>query len=330
MESKYDPIVWNAYAAGREHSPFLQSYEWGTFQEKRGFAVQRLEYEGGAVQATRYPITAGYSYWYAPYHPILDEDGYQQFFKECQESELKSVFVRFEPQRVIASAQPSEELTPSTTLILSLAPESEELLSNMHSKTRYNIGLSKRKEVSVECILPNAKGYADTIERVIDLFRLTGERQSYRVQTRNYFKTLLSSFSHDSTVPHEPSLHLYCAWYRDTLLGAILVMYFGDTATYLYGGSASEYREMMSPYALQWTALQEARSAGYRYYDFWGIAPSDDPHHPWAGITRFKKGFGGEVVSRPGTFDFVLKPNEYKIYTVLRKLRRTLGGAQNN
>lgn len=328
MNWSIDPSLWNKQCATQEHSPFLQSYEWGVFQEKRGFAVRRFESDSGYAHAFKYPLIGGRSYWYAPYHPILTDDGYAGFFRDLSGQKGKSVFIRYEPLESLPDAQKSEELTPSTTLILSLVGGKEALLSEMHSKTRYNSTLGAKKGVEIAAISPVDTEYSNVCESVIRLFRTTGERHAFRVQTPEYFRMLLSSFPHEGSAPHRPWIRLYYAKYRDTLLGAILVMYFGDTATYLYGGSSPLHREVMAPHALQLAAIQDALQSGYRYYDFWGIAPHDDPRHPWAGITRFKKGFGGEVYTRPGTFDYVINRTEYAIYGALRKIRRMIGRAQ--
>jgi lipid II:glycine glycyltransferase (peptidoglycan interpeptide bridge formation enzyme) len=107
--------------------------------------------------------------------------------------------------------------------------------------------------------------------------------------------------------------------------------------TYLYGASDHEFRDYMSPLLLQWTAVARAKAAGATQYDFFGIAPPResrnvnresrelyeyDPKHQYAGVTRFKLGFGGSVVEAPGTFDLILQPGKYKVYQLLRKLRR--------
>jgi hypothetical protein len=46
-----------------------------------------------------------------------------------------------------------------------------------------------------------------------------------------------------------------------------------------------------------------------------------DDLHPWAGITRFKEGFGGRLVSSPGAYDLPLNKLGYFLYTAVRKLR---------
>jgi lipid II:glycine glycyltransferase (peptidoglycan interpeptide bridge formation enzyme) len=80
----------------------------------------------------------------------------------------------------------------------------------------------------------------------------------------------------------------------------------------------------MAPYLLHWELIKEAKEKGLKFYDWWGIAASDDPKDPWAGITRFKKGFGGEMVSYPGTFDYVLKPAGYEFYKLFRFVKRRI------
>jgi len=45
-------------------------------------------------------------------------------------------------------------------------------------------------------------------------------------------------------------------------------------------------------YLLQWEAIREVKSRGCKLYNFWGIS-DERRNHPWAGLTLFKKGFGG-------------------------------------
>ena len=100
-------------------------------------------------------------------------------------------------------------------------------------------------------------------------------------------------------------------------LAANLEICFGDTVTYLHGASSSTSRESMAPYALHWAAMCEAKREGYRYYDFWGCNPSDPKsfyYKPsWQGITRFKQGWGGELVDLIGTYDLPINKFLYKL-----------------
>ncbi len=99
---------------------------------------------------------------------------------------------------------------------------------------------------------------------------------------------------------------------------AAIVAYYGGTATYLHGASMAELRQHMAPYLLHWEIMRDAKARGFCTYDFWGVAPTDDPGHPWAGITRFKTGFGGWRVNYLGAWELPLRPVWYSLYRTAR------------
>ena len=107
---------------------------------------------------------------------------------------------------------------------------------------------------------------------------------------------------------------------------------FGQTRTYLFGGSSSEHKNVMAPYLLHFQALRDAQSQGLKFYDFWGIetAGGDSP-----GFARFKLGFAPRSSSESaipqlgsafasgqveygGAYDLVLRRFWYKAYSLLR------------
>ena len=81
------------------------------------------------------------------------------------------------------------------------------------------------------------------------------------------------------------------------------------TAMYYYGASSYEHRHLMAPYLLQWEAIRRAKANGCKAYDLLGISPDSAPlDDPWAGISDFKRKFGGTVVTYPPEQMLVLKP----------------------
>jgi lipid II:glycine glycyltransferase (peptidoglycan interpeptide bridge formation enzyme) len=104
-------------------------------------------------------------------------------------------------------------------------------------------------------------------------------------------------------------------------LAAIITVHYGKEATYLYGASSDERRNLMPAYALQWAAIRAAREAGCSTYDFYGIPPVDDPGHAMSGLYRFKTGFGGEIRHYPGGWDHVLRPVVYEAFRVAERAR---------
>jgi len=97
---------------------------------------------------------------------------------------------------------------------------------------------------------------------------------------------------------------------------------YAGVRTYAHGGSAAQDKNVMAPYLLHWKLIEDAKEKGLKWYDFWGIAPNDDPNHPWAGITRFKKGFGGEGVHYAGTYDALIKTIWYNAYQLAKVAKK--------
>jgi lipid II:glycine glycyltransferase (peptidoglycan interpeptide bridge formation enzyme) len=71
----------------------------------------------------------------------------------------------------------------------------------------------------------------------------------------------------------------------------------------------------MAPYLPHFEIMRRAKAMGYEWYDLWGIAPEDDPSHPWRDITTFKCKFGGVRVDLVPTLDYVYDPTAYQHYT---------------
>jgi lipid II:glycine glycyltransferase (peptidoglycan interpeptide bridge formation enzyme) len=96
-----------------------------------------------------------------------------------------------------------------------------------------------------------------------------------------------------------------------------------QAAIYYYGASASAGRELMAPYALQWAAMRQAKALGATSYDLLGIAPpGTGPMHPWAGISDFKRKFGGTLVTYLPERQITLRP---LTHAALQAKRRWLG-----
>jgi lipid II:glycine glycyltransferase (peptidoglycan interpeptide bridge formation enzyme) len=71
-----------------------------------------------------------------------------------------------------------------------------------------------------------------------------------------------------------------------------------------------------------WEAIIDAKEKGCTIFDFWGIAPTDDPNHKWSGITTFKKGFGGQIISNMHAYDYPIKKSLYNILASTNKAKK--------
>ncbi len=317
---------YNAFVTSFERDSCLQSWDWGDFQSELGNKNWRLvlEDEGDIIAAANFhkvKAPMGFSYFYCPRGPILESgvNALMPLFNEIAKiaKKEKAVFFRFEPWRPIMNYDFKEikigdwtiiktrDVQPSETIVLDLSKSEGELSAAMHQKTRYNIRLAEKKGVEVE--KRGLRGFDDFWK----LTDVTTKRDRFTSHSRGYYEKVIK------TCPEKAKL--YVATYEGEVLAAGIWSFYGDTVTYLYGASSDKNRSTMAPFLLQWRLIQEAKKAGYRYYDFFGISEKK-----WPGVTRFKRGFGGEEIKYPGTFDVVFGKNQYKAYDLLRKARKLI------
>jgi lipid II:glycine glycyltransferase (peptidoglycan interpeptide bridge formation enzyme) len=267
----------------------------------------------------------GIGYWLAARGPIfregLGDDGLRSAMADLTtelltipELRRKTLFWRVEPALPLSEPEGlipmsywrHPALNPSSTMVLDLEPTEEELLRAMHEKTRYNIRLAERHGVTISVAQSEIER-----ERFLDLMDETAARDHFVQHDRTYLRATV-----DFLTEHHAG-RIRVAKLDDKILAANLELSYGDTATYLYGASSSEHRNVMAPFALQWNAIREAKMLGARLYDFWGANPESkampDYKTSWEGISRFKKGFGSRIVNVQGTWDLPLSQWKYLI-----------------
>ena len=237
---------------------------------------------------------------------------YQGYQEEQQEKEALQQIKEYKKQQIQADIDYLKNVEAWKIYSLDLQLTQEELLKQMHQKTRYNLKLAQQKVTARISREP-----AD-LEKFWRLIQDTGRRQGFRHFPKNYYEQLLES---------NLAAKLYLAEYQDKVIAANLVLFFGDTAAYLHGASDYHARQLMAPYLLQWRAIIDAQQAGCRYYDFWGVAPAEAfGQHPWSGISRFKLGFVNQdktkITNLVGTWDLPYKIFWYKLYQLGRRLKR--------
>ncbi|MBI3963931.1 MAG: peptidoglycan bridge formation glycyltransferase FemA/FemB family protein [Candidatus Kerfeldbacteria bacterium] len=327
----------DALVTQQPRTRFLQTWLWGSFQQAMGHDVQRLgifqdDRLVGVGQLIAYSLPLGRRYWYCPHGPVVLE-AFEQAYGDILRAlryfvreHLPAVFLRAEPllppdradrlrSRGWLSTLPMQ---PQHTWVLDLAPDAERLLQAMHHKTRYNIRLAERKGVTV-------RSSANPQDAALfhGLIATVNRRAGIRSFDQSYYRHMMEILG------REGAAECLFAEYQGLVIAGILLVHAGDTTTYNHGGSLDASREVMAPHLLQWHGIQRARARGSRWYDFRGIASptgsgSDDPQDPWAGITRFKKGFGGFAESLAGTWDMPFARGQYALYRTLRSLGRRL------
>lgn len=202
-----------------------------------------------------------------------------------------------------------EEMQPEHTLILNVTQSDEEILAQMKPKGRYNIKIAEKHGVTVK--------KTRNIDDFYKLYEQTAKRQRITYRAKDYFQILL-----DNLEPKGYAELFVACGENGMVLASAIISFYKSRATYLFGASSDEMRGAMAPYGLHWQIIAEAKRRSCTEYDFFGIAPDDNPKHPWAGVTSFKKKFGGEEVHLMGSWDLIMRPMEYKIFKLAEKIRR--------
>jgi len=197
-------------------------------------------------------------------------------------------------------------ILPSNTVFVDLNRSSEDILSSMKPKTRYNIGLSLRKNIRVRTL------GIENIDIWYDLYKETAVRNNFYVNDIKYFETVLLTRENDSRSPAE--VLLLVAELEGKPLAAMFLIITGKRGLYLYGASSSEQRNYMPAYALQWEAMKISKAKGCNEYDMFGVSPGPDPSHPLYGLYKFKTGFGGNLYHRMGSWDYPLSESKYNFF----------------
>src|SRR3954469_2741141 len=132
----------------------------------------------------------------------------------------------------------------------------------------------------------------------------------------DFFHELISMF-----LPPERG-SVFFAEYQGVRLATALVVYFGSTATYWYGGSRAIHRNVMAPYLLQFEIMRKAKALGCQYYDLFGITPQNEPSNGWTDISAFKRKFGGQEIRLVPTLEYIHDPIAYQEWRDIERDRQ--------
>lgn len=301
----------------------IQSWEWGDFRKSLGTPLLRYGLFNGkkivkAFQLTlhKIPFTTQ-NVGYLPKGPLPDKDLAQALEKIGAENNC--AFIKVEPD--ILASTPLYSVYPSFlpspkplftkyNFILDLKPSEEQLLKNMHQKTRYNIRLAEKKGVKVE-----ERSDDKAFKMYLKLYFETTQRQGYHGHNEHYHSKAWQ------TLKEAGMARLLIAFYKQKPLTAWMLLNFKDTLYYPYGGSSDNNRDVMASNLVAWEAIKLGKRLNLKKFDMWGaLGPDANSKDPWFGFHNFKKGYGGNLVEYVGTYDYVFNDPLYWAFTFVDKL----------
>lgn len=344
-----DAREWDDFLARQPWTPFLQSWGMGEVYADIGQKpVRVLVRDGNAIRGICFghivPARRG-KHLAIPYGPVLDA-GLQaqelgvllpELFRALTSiaTDEKCAFIRMSPfleqtngdQLLQTLAKTGVRAIPSPLHLLAehiwhlplrgsdgAQKTEEELRAAMRKTTRNLIGRAERDGVTIERADPSVG-----TEHFIRLHDETRKRHGFTPYTNAFFRSQVSRFS------AADSCTVYLAQYQGETIAASIHMHaFGETS-YHHGASSHAHAKIPASYLLQWTAIRDALQRRDRTYNFWGIAPPlAGKNHPFAGVTLFKTGFGGDVMNLLHCHDVPVRPLYWITYGFeqIRKWRR--------
>lgn len=330
-----DKKTWEDFVLSQKPNVFLQSWNWGEFHQMMGKKVFRLGlFEKEKLVGVALVIKEGAkrgTYFAIPGGPILLDlrKGLLSFLFDKLRKIGKNeavVFIRARPNilntdenrrlfKKLGFLAAPMHLHAETTMQIDLEQPEAQILAKMRKNTRYYIRRAEREGVKTEI----SKDPAD-IDLLYQLQMETYARHKFVPFSKEFFEKHFQAFLEDNQIV------LIKASWRGEVLAVGMFVFYGDTAVYHYSGSSSKHPKVPASSAMLWQAIKEAKKRGCQIFDLWGIAPTDDPRHRFAGVTLFKKGFGGERVDYLRACDLPLSWSYWLTYCfeTMRRLKRRL------
>lgn len=333
-----DRALWEQFVTSQTQGTFLQSWHWGVMQNQLGAPIRRagILYNDDTLIGVclSFVVSARRGrYVFIPYGPVWKDELFRNFEEtsdhEHGESALveafkalildlkisaradKASFIKCSPYweqnentlallRAIGFHRSAIHSKPERTWILDITESETTLLQAMKKEHRYLIRQGEKLPVQTEM-----KNSSEGVELLYNMQEATASRHQFHPFSKHVFQTQFESF-----FPQGQCFLNFALFHGEPLAGAFIMIY-GKTASYHYGASYKKYPKIPASYTLLWNCIKEAKRRGCEQFNFWGIAKEGRGEgkknpHPFAGLTHFKKGFGGEAIQLAPCHDLPL------------------------
>jgi lipid II:glycine glycyltransferase (peptidoglycan interpeptide bridge formation enzyme) len=319
--------IWEKIILPWQPNTFLQSWEWGETQTKDKETVQRL-----AVYQDNQPIAAANvilvnarrgRHYLIPHGPLFSHPQYFQSGLESIIDYLKNT--AFQDKAIALRVAPLQISSPQTksvyakfgfrpaplhvhtelTWILDITPNPDTIQANMRKTTRHAIHKAAKAGITCEVLTDPA-----ALNRFWPLYVSTRQRHGFVPFSQKFLRAQWDAFSQTNRV------FAVIASHQNHDVAAGIFIHYANTVFYHHGASIKLPSNLPAAQMLQWCAINEAKKRNATRYNFWGIAPDNQPNHPFAGITIFKKGFGGQAINYLHAQDLPLSLGYWRLWLI--------------
>jgi lipid II:glycine glycyltransferase (peptidoglycan interpeptide bridge formation enzyme) len=338
-----DKSKWNKFVSKHDKSSFLQTWQWGDFQEKSlGKEVLRLGlFVQNQLKALNLAVIENSRFGkfiYTPRGPIMDWSSkdvpyYLKAFAKYFDINREFVFYRSDPRLKNGSkntefydklgfrnAANFVQVQRCWIMDLDKADNEKELFKSAKSQ-----GMSKslprhiRKAVKngVKCRISDN---IDDLEKLIEFLNYLAENKNIPKRPDSYYRDMFKHMAPDGL------MKLVVAEHKGTPVSILLISTYGDEVATLHGASNPEReRNLYASKRVYWDAMLYAMREGFSRFNFWGVLSDEemkDKSHPSYGYSLFKKRFGGRELHLMDTKDFVYKELRYIPIFLQEKYRK--------
>lgn len=329
-EEILDKATWSGFLNQNNSTSFLQSWEWGMFEESYGHQVMRIGiYQKdellGIAQIVQIKAKRGH-FLFVPHGPVFKfpiKSIIAQFlnFLISEANKNNCAFVRIAP--ILKDSKENRNIFSDLGFrkapiymhaervwVLDLKKSEEQLLTDMRKTTRYSIRKAERDGVVIE-----KRTDTKAIDDFYKVYEQTAKREEFVAFSKKFIRDEFEAFYKTNN-----AIFLFGKVTKPTstpgvdvgYLASSLILFTKSSAFYHQG--ASIHTKVPVSYLMQWEAIREAKRRGCRYYNFWGILQPGRSPKNWGGLTMFKQGFGGHQIDYVPTQDYILSPKYYFTY----------------
>lgn len=304
---------------------FLQSPAWAAFQESLGRTTMRDSGNGWSYLAIL-EVGRFNTRLYCPYGPeVASPEALDAALASliALAAKHKVTFIRIEPTGTVSRDDllarhlayvSYNQLQPEHTQCIDLTLTRDQIVAQMQQNTRNIYRNYHKKGVSIHTSTTPAD-----ISYFTALMHKVADRNGIKAHGDAYYR-----MQAEALFPLGAAT-LYYAKFEDRIIAAAIAYDSLDTRYYAHAATDDDYRKLSAGTALLGQMITDAKDKHLTTFDLYGIAPNNDPSHPWAGFTKFKKSFGGSEHTYVGTWDLPISKLTYLAYRSYQRLSHRQG-----
>ncbi len=296
---------------------FLQSEHWQQFQEALGRTCVVDRGDGWSYRAYLEKGKIN-TRLYVPRGPLLESpEALTPALASLRAAAKKhgAVLARIEPTEHVtvdslklAGLVRTARVQPEATSVVDMTISEDDIIARMNATNRNLHRTFAKKGLALHAShQPGDIGILTSLLRgVAATTGMTAHSDEYlRLQVEHFFPAGVAT--------------LYYITYENSPIVAALVYDYDGTRYYGHAAADYEHRKLGAGTSIVSQMMCEAKRAELSHFDLYGIWPHAEPGTSHAGITAFKRSFGGTDVIYPGTWELPVRALPYAAYQFLRK-----------